>query len=374
MKTFSLVPDIHLADSLKDFCSSFILNTRDLVITSRHIWDNYLKDLNTGANYADFRKYGRGEPTDKMAEGLYSEIKDLKYERIIAIGGGTILDVAKLFALKNIAPIPDLFEKKLEIIKDKKLVLIPTTCGTGSEVTNISVLEITARNSKMGLAADELYADHVVLVPELLETLPFKYFATSSLDAFIHAAESYLSPKATIFTENFSFKAMELILKGYKEIVLKGQNERVRLTGDFLKASTFAGIAFGNAGCGAVHAMSYPLGANFHIPHGEANYALFTGVFKEYQRKNPGGKIALLNSFIAGILDCKPEDVYNELETIFNKLIQKKYLEEYGMSESQVAEFAASVIKGQGRLLANNYIELSEEDISGIYEKLLRLP
>ena len=87
---------------------------------------------------------------------------------------------------------------------------------------------------------------------------------------------------------------------------------------DFLKASNYAGIAFGNAGCAAVHAMAYPLGANYHVPHGESNYALFTGVMKNYMEIRSDGEIASLNRFIADILECDVNEVYDELEKLLN--------------------------------------------------------
>ena len=136
---------------------------------------------------------------------------------------GTILDVAKLFALKTVSPVVKLFNKELEIVKDKELILVPTTCGTGSEVTNISILELTAINSKFGLAVDELYPDKAILIPELLAGLPMKYFATSSIDALIHSIESFTSPKGNDFTRMFSLNAMDMILKGYREIAKNGE-------------------------------------------------------------------------------------------------------------------------------------------------------
>ena len=100
----------------------------------------------------------------------------------------------------NIFPAIDLYDGKAEIVKDKELVLVPTTCGTGSEVTNIAILALNSRGTKKGLAVDEMYADSAVLVPELLNGLPFRFFATSSIDALIHAVESSLSPKGNEMT------------------------------------------------------------------------------------------------------------------------------------------------------------------------------
>ena len=138
----------------------------------------------------------------------------------------------------------------------------------------------------------------------------------------------------------------------------------------FLIASTYAGIAFGNAGCAAVHAMSYPLGAKYHIPHGEANYAMFTGVYKAYMSIKSDGKIKELNKHLANILNCDEADVYDEIEVLLNNIIPKKALHEYGMLESEIDEFTQSVMEKQGRLMANNFVELDSNKIKEIYRKL----
>jgi 4-hydroxybutyrate dehydrogenase len=370
MKQLSIRPDIYTFDTCKEFLENFKVGKEDLVITSEHTYVSYFQKYNLDTNVIFIRKYGSGEPSDEMVEAIYRDTKDISYKRVIAIGGGSVLDVSKLFALKTISPVVDLFEHKLKFIKDKELVLIPTTCGTGSEIINISILELKSKHTKLGLAVDELYADLAVMIPELLEDLPFKFFATSSIDALIHAIESSVSPKATSYTEMFSYKAMKMILEGYKEIAKNGPEARIPLLKEFLVASNYAGIAFGNAGCGAVHAMSYPLGANYHVAHGEANYQMFIGVFKKYQRLNPEGKISKLNKFLADILNCKEDEVYTKIEELLNVLIPKKQLREYGLKEEELREFTQSVMTKQGRLMANNYVELNEETVYEIYKSL----
>ncbi|EKQ57880.1 MULTISPECIES: 4-hydroxybutyrate dehydrogenase [unclassified Clostridium] len=370
MKQLMLNPTIYKYDDCKTFCKEFRIGKDDLVITNKRIYDDYLKSNVNEAAVLFRENYGSGEPSDEMVEAMYENIKRISYERIIAIGGGSILDIGKLFALKNISPVVDLFDHKLEIIKEKELVLVPTTCGTGSEVTNISILELKKRNTKMGLATDELYADSAIMIPELLQCLPFDVFATSSIDAFIHAIESYLSPKATAHTKLFSIKAMEIILKGYKKIKEEGKDASKEILDDFLLASNYAGIAFGNAGCAAVHAMSYPLSSAYHVPHGEANYVMFTGIFKVYQKINPDGEIKELNKFLASLLKCTEDKVYEYIENLLNNLITKKSLYEYGVSEGELSEFADSVIEKQQRLMANNYAKLNREEIYGIYKSL----
>ena len=116
--------------------------------------------------------------------------------------------------------------------------------------------------------------------------------------------------------------------------------------------------------------MSYALGGTFHVPHGEANYQLFTEVFKMYMRKSPDGKIADINRVFAAELGCTVDDVYDELEDLLNKLIAKKQLREYGMTEDQIAEFTESTVKNQQRLLANNYVCLEDGEIREIFANL----
>lgn len=370
MKELMVKPTIYQYDNCNDFCKEFHIGIDDLIITNKRVYDNYLKSYVKGAAILFRENYGTGEPSDEMVEAMYENVEKISYDRVIAIGGGSILDIAKIFALKNISPVVNLFDHKLEIVKEKELVLVPTTCGTGSEVTNISILEIKNRHTKLGLATDELYGDSAVMIPELLECLPTQVFATSSIDAFIHAIESYLSPKASSYTKMFSIKAMEMILTGYKKIAKEGLDTRNSLLQDFLLASNYAGIAFGNAGCAAVHAMSYPLGAKYHVSHGESNYTMFTEVFKTYEILNPNGNIKELNEFLAKLLECEERKVYEEIETLFNYLIPKKKLREYGVTENELEIFSDNVIENQGRLLANNYVKLDREQIYKIYKAL----
>lgn len=373
MQQLMIRPTIHKFDTAKEFAEEFAIGAGDLVLTNEYIYKPYFGSMNLGCNVIYQEKYGAGEPSDEMAEAIYADIYaggKAAPKRIIAIGGGTIIDLAKLYALKQTTPILDLYDGKIPVEKDKELILVPTTCGTGSEVTNISILALNSRGTKKGLANDAMYADAAVLVPELLEGLPDYVFATSSIDALIHAIESSLSPKGNVYTRMFGYKAIEMILNGYKVIRDEGMEARKPLLSDFMIASNYAGIAFGNAGCAAVHALSYPLGATYHVAHGESNYAMFTGVMKNYMELKTDGEIATLNRFLADILECPVRYVYEELEKLLNVLIPKKALHEYGVTEAQLAEFADSVMENQGRLMANNFVELDRDRVYKIYKEL----
>lgn len=373
MQQLMIRPTIHKFDTAKGFAEGFSLGKGDLILTNQYIYEPYFGSLGLSCDVIYQEKYGSGEPSDDMAEAIYADIYAPGKEapkRIIAIGGGTILDLAKLYALKQTSPILDLYDGRIPVEKDKKLILVPTTCGTGSEMTNISILALNSRGTKKGLANDQMYADDAVLIPQLLEGLPDYVFSTSSIDALIHAIESSLSPKGNVYTRMFGYRAIEMIINGYKVIRDQGMEARKPLLADFMLASNYAGIAFGNAGCAAVHALSYPLGATYHVAHGESNYAMFTGVMKNYMELKTDGEIAVRNRFLADLLECPVRYVYEELEKLLNVLIPKKALHEYGVTEAQLSEFADSVMENQGRLMANNFVPLDRERVYKIYREL----
>lgn len=369
MQQLMIKPKIDKYSTCREFAEACQIGEGDLVVTNEYIYNPAFGGLGLKCDVIFQEKYGAGEPSDDMAEAIYRDIKG-NPKRIIAIGGGTVIDISKLFALKYVSPVLDLYDGKLPIEKDRELILVPTTCGTGSEVTNIAILALNSRGTKKGLAVDEMYADTAVLIPELLNGLPFRFFATSSIDALIHAIESSLSPKGNVYTRLFGYRAIEMILHGYLQIRDHGEDARLPLLEDFLIASNYAGIAFGNAGCAAVHALSYPLGATYHVPHGEANYAMFTGVMKNYMEIKTDGEIAKLNAFIADIIGCGTEEVYEKLEELLNVLIPKKPLHEYGVTEQDLIDFTESVMVNQGRLMANNFVELDKDRVYKIYREL----
>lgn len=367
---FRVQPAIYQIHTCREFCEEFHIGEGDLILTNPTYFEGFFDGLTDGAHVVYFKKYGKGEPTDVMVEALYQDIKDLEYKRVIAIGGGSIIDVSKLLIQETISPVVDLYEKKIPTKKVKELIVVPTTCGTGSEVTSVAVIELTVRNTKLGLQTDEEFADCAVLIPELLQGLPFRFFATSSIDALIHAIESYVSPKATALSELFSEKAIAMILKGYQKIADEGEDARIPLMEDFLLASTYAGIAFSNAGCAAVHAMSMPFSGAHHVPHGEANYVIFTGVFKAYNRLQPVGKIQKLNQLLKEILGCGDDNIYESLERLLDKILKKKTLKEYGVQEAELPGYTETVMTKQGRLTANNYTKLDEKEVLKIYQSL----
>lgn len=369
MSQFLLKPTVHTMNSVAEFAEAFALGEGDLLFTNHHFFDDYFAALDLKCDVLSPKDYGKGEPTDEMIDAIARDItKD--YKRIVAVGGGSVLDVAKFFVLDQAAPVLELFDGVRMPKKARELVLVPTTCGTGSEVTSVAALALISRQTKAGYGNAAMFPDHAVLIPSLLEGLPMEPFSTSAIDALIHAVESALSPKATPLSKLLSYEAIELIMKGFMHIVENGPESRKPLLEDFLMASTYAGAAFSNAGCAAVHALSYPLGGTFHVPHGESNYAMFTGVMRAYMAVKQDGEIAILNKRLATIMNCDEKDVYDRIEDVLNNLVQKKRLRDYGMTEAQITEFADSVFEKQQRLLVNNFVPFTRDQIFDIYNEL----
>jgi 4-hydroxybutyrate dehydrogenase len=373
MLALKLVPDVHYFDTFKEFAEEFKLGKGDILVTNEWMYKPYVEGLGLDMPVIYQEKYGAGEPTDEMMDAMKADMDKYEYDRIIAFGGGTIVDCCKVLACEIPDKVADLYTDKYPCKKIKKLIAVPTTCGTGSEVTNVAVASLPKLGLKKGIATPDTFADEAVLIPESLQGLPDKVFATSSVDALIHAVEAYLSPKASPLTKILSVEAIKIIMAGYQKIVERGGNtkeNRADLLKDFILAANYAGIAFGNAGVGAVHACSYAHGGAFHIPHGEANFICFTEVFKMYMRKQPVGEIQDINKLLCEVLGCEEAVVYDELDTFLGKILEKKPLREYGMKEEQIAEFAKSTIDNQQRLLGNNYVPLTEEEIAEIFRNL----
>lgn len=375
MKEILIKGQLYKFKTFQEFAEEFNLGNRDLIVTNEFIYKPFMEGLNLDSQIVFQEKFGDGEPSEEMLTDIFAALDPDSYDRIIAVGGGAIMDICKVLSLKRPTSVHDLYFKKFDVIPEKELVAIPTTCGTGSEVTNISVAIVREDNgstTKLGLVSDRLIPSSVCLIPEMLKTLPYDPFASSAIDALIHAMESYLSPdRATMTSELFGVKAMELILEGFRQIRDGGKEARFDYLEEYITASCYAGIAFLQAGCATVHAMSFPLGGTYHVPHGESNYALFGKVLEKYDAIKPEGKIAGLKKTIAGILGGTEEDAIANLNQLLETILHLKSLREYGFKEEDVDLFTESVIENQQRLVTNSYVPLTKELIKEIYRECM---
>ncbi len=359
-------PQIYKFADFAQLAEEFKLGERDVILTNEFIYTPFMKDLNLPCQYVFQEKFGLSEPSEEMIEIMYNAIPYDSYDRVVAIGGGAIMDLCKLLGCKRPASVHELYFKREPVIHEKEVIAVPTTCGTGSEVTNISVAivkdekdgQLTGGETKLGLVSDDIIPNTVCLVPKFLETLPYKPFITSAIDALIHATESFLSPgRKTMTSEMYSEKAMALILEGMRRIAEDGPDARLGYLDEFLTAATMAGIAFLKAGCATVHAMSFPLGGTYHVAHGESNYLLFGKILEIYDEKDPDGEIVKFKEMVADITGCEVKDAIPYLNDLLEKVYPLKKLREFGFKESDITDFPVSVEANQQRLITNSYVQ-----------------
>ncbi|HCJ66875.1 MAG TPA: alcohol dehydrogenase [Elusimicrobia bacterium] len=226
------------------------------------------------------------EPELEIADSCAQLGKKEKCDLIIGIGGGSVLDVAKAAAIlitnEGKAEEYQGFGSKIKA-PGVKTILVPTTAGTGSEVTPTAVFINRRKKIKLGINSSYLFTDLVLLDPELTLSLPKEITASTGMDALTHAIESYVAKRSSPISDMFALEAFELIWNNLPLAVKNGQDVQART--NLLLGSCLAGIAIANAGVGAAHALSYPLSVFFKIPHGLANGILIPYIMR-YNYKN----------------------------------------------------------------------------------------
>ena len=312
------------------------------------------------------------EPSLVLGEKLVKFAKDAKAELVIGIGGGSALDLSKLAAV--LAGHEGLVADYLNLSGSLSLshkglpkILIPTTSGTGSEVTNISVLSL--ESSKDVIADDYLLADVAILDPALTVSVPPRVTAATGIDALTHAVEAYLSINADPITDNLALSAIEFIVHSLPIAYKDGTNVQARTNMSY--GSYLAGLAFFNAGVAGVHALAYPLGGQFHISHGESNALLLPYVL-EYIRPSCVAKL----KNIAKVMDLdtvgKSDEavsllVIGALQALVKEVNIPATLQEFDITLEHLDGLTKDALK-QKRLLARSPRLLAEEDIALIYK------
>ncbi len=339
------------------------MNESDLVIAGQSVINQFKgTGVFQNADVLNLAEYGYGEPKRDWVDKVIAKANEIPYRRIIAVGGGATIDIAKLCIFGDGRSVKQLFADKSSLTKRRELIAIPTTCGTGSEVTNVSVVEFEDLNSKLGLQIDELFPDRAILVDGLLQSLPYRVFAVTSIDALAHAVESLLSPKADEFTDMYAKTAIEGIIENLTEV----QTKRC-LPKDLQKSlicANMAGIAFSIAGCATMHALSFPLGSNYRLAHGEAINAVFGGVLQYYRSLDV--KLDKLEKILMNAFGSD-DDPIQDLLDLLNDVYDCPDLKALGVTKRECKEMAASVYENQQRLLVNSPITLNADDLANIY-------
>ncbi|MEW4220179.1 iron-containing alcohol dehydrogenase [Rossellomorea marisflavi] len=311
------------------------------------------------------------EPPLSVGEQLVAFTREGGFDLVIGMGGGSALDLAKMTAVLSqqegrVEDYLNLSGTKEIQVKGLPKILIPTTAGTGSEVTNIAVLSLDS--TKDVVTHDNLLADVAIIDPKLTLTVPPKVTAATGIDALTHAVEAYISINASPTTDALALHAIKLIAGSIRTAVRDGSDRHARI--DMSYGSYIAGLAFFNAGVAGVHALAYPLGGQFHISHGESNAALLPYVMG-YIRKSCEGRMADILEAVEGkSTNLSDEEAsvrcVEALVAIVKDVGIQQRLSEFGIPESALADLTRDGME-QKRLLARSPMPLGEQEIRAIY-------
>jgi alcohol dehydrogenase len=314
------------------------------------------------------------DPPYQTASRAAERTREMKADLVLAIGGGSSLDIGKVAAIlvTNVDGVNSFFGVDLVPNRGLPTIAVPTTAGTGSEVTPIAILSDHEDKLKKGIVSPYLFPSVAVLDPELTLGLPAAVTAATGMDALIHAVEAYTSKNAYTVSDMLALEAMSLIISNIRTAFANGSDMAAR--DSMLQGSLLAGMAFANAGVTAVHAFAYPIGAEFHIPHGVANSLMLAPVM-EFNMIGNLPKFAhmaeVFGEDVDGLSDREAAMVFIEtLQVLATDLRIPGHLSEFGVKEEDIPDLARGVMKVT-RLLANNPRELKLEDAEEIYRRVL---
>ncbi|MFH0822147.1 MAG: iron-containing alcohol dehydrogenase [Pseudomonadota bacterium] len=314
------------------------------------------------------------DPSYETASKAAAAIREAGADFIVGIGGGSSLDIAKVASVlvTNEDPVTSYFGIDMLPRRGLPLILVPTTAGTGSEVTPIAILSDHQEKLKKGIVSPYLFPSVAVLDPLLTVGLPPAVTAATGVDALIHAVEAYTSKNATSMTDLIALEAVGMIFQNIRTAFADGSNVPARST--MLEGSLLAGMAFANAGVTAVHAFAYPIGAEFHIPHGVANSIMLAPVM-EFNILGNLPKFARLAEALGentcGLTERQAAlSAVEALRILAADLRIPRSLAEFGVKDSDVPGLASGVMKVT-RLLANNPREMTVADAEEIYRRVL---
>lgn len=337
--------------------------------------DQVIRQLEEKGISAEWSLDIKPEPTADNIEEVYHRMKESRADCIIAIGGGSVLDSAKLLAVlaTNDMQVRDMLGIEQIPRAGLPTVLIPTTSGTGSEVTPNAIVTLPDEELKIGVVSRFLFPRLVILDPDLTIPLPRPITAATGMDAFTHALESFISNKANPFSDMFALESIRKLSGSIVRAYHDGNDLDARE--NMLIGSMYGGMALSCAGTAAVHAMAYPIGGKFNVPHGVANSMLLPHVM-EFNLDAIVERLAEVSSAIGGdaakgeTAAQKAENVLLTIQNWTKEMEIPQDLSSFGVRQEDVPELAVAASKVT-RLMGNNPKEMAVDDIKAIYRKLL---
>jgi len=363
-----------IVDEIRNHGSTKLLIVTDPGLVEAGIADKLEKILTSGGvNYCLYDKV-EPDPSLETAQDAAHELKRKGADLVIGLGGGSAIDIAKIAAVlaTNDGNLADYIGINLIPKPGIKTIIIPTTAGTGSEVTPIVILSDEEEKLKKGVVSPHLFPSVAILDPAVTLGLSPNVTAATGMDALIHAVEAFTSKNSYWMTDMMAREAVCLIVGNIRTAFANGSDIDART--HMLEGSLLAGMAFANAGVTAVHAFAYPIGAEFHIPHGVANSIMLAPVM-EFNMLGNIDKFAeladLLGENTTGMSQRdKAIAAVASLKTLSEDLQIPENLSQFGIKDQDIPMLADGVMKVT-RLLANNPRSLTKEDAENIYRSVL---
>lgn len=309
------------------------------------------------------------EPTCDQVQEVVERYRLVGADAIVAIGGGSVMDVAKLCSvLSGEHTVRDLLADASLARRTVLTVMVPTTAGTGAEATPNSIVLVPEEELKVGIVSSQMLPDAVILDGEMLHGLPRHIAASTGVDALCHAIECFTSKKATPFSDLFAIEALKLIFANIESACL--DEEDIQAKSAMLLAAYYAGEAIACSGTTAVHALSYPLGGKYHIPHGVANAMMLMPVMRfNFEACHDDFERIYDALGEAGAAD-KATWVLDRMESIVKILDIPTKATRYGISVDDL-DFLVTAGLNVQRLLGNNKRTVTAEDARKLYLELL---
>lgn len=315
------------------------------------------------------------EPTYSQAQKLVDQFKASGADFIMAVGGGSVMDTAKLASVlaTDQYGIRELLDKPELAKKCVKTLMIPTTAGTGAEATPNAIVAVPEKELKVGIVNENMIADYVILDAVMIKKLPRKIAASTGVDALAHAIECFTSNKSNPFSDVFALEALDIILNNI--IPACDNPEAMDAKNKMQIASFYAGVAITASGTTAVHALSYPLGGKYHIAHGVSNAILLAPVMRFNEPVCREKFAAAYDRCVHDKKDCtiveeKSKFIISRLEEIVKHLDIPTSLSIFGVPASDLDTLVDAGMQVT-RLLNNNMRKVTPEDARALYQEIL---
>lgn len=310
------------------------------------------------------------EPSQHDVAAQLQSLNGRQVEMVIGIGGGSVLDVAKLLSVLCLPDAPTLNQLLAGEKPTARLpsLLIPTTAGTGSEATPNAILAIPEQQTKVGIISPVMLPDYVALVPELTTSMPPHIASSTGIDALCHLIECFTATVANPVSDNYALIGLKKLFASLEASVAEPHNLQARL--DMLWASYYGGAAIAHAGTHLVHALSYPLGGKYHLPHGVANAILLAPCMRAV-RPAAVGKFAQAYDLLPDAdRRLNEEEKSHALVDYFAALVRRlklpASLDELGINADQLPQLVESALDVQ-RLIKNVPTQVSARMVRDIY-------